>query len=169
MGDQESAARALRNARRSNPQRNCLVTAISRHLWGSSWNCRMGLAIPWMDASLHGLRGLSAVVFAGLLGDISGASRHMVLLDPSLDAPAAPVQAGACGTSCEQASDCLGGDELSPSRSYYRRGGHPGAGLARSHPCGGARGGTGDHDHHGHHQSYGLGNVSARACSFQVR
>src|SRR3546814_1728990 len=85
----------------------------------------------------------------------------MVLLDPSLDAPAAPVSARPCGPPREPPADRLGGDELSPAGGDNRRGRHPRARLPHPDPCRGARSRACDHDGDGRRQSYGVGDVPA--------
>ncbi len=149
--------------------RDRLEPGVGGDLWRSGGSRRVGMAAARMDADLHGLSRLSAVVVTAERSRLSVRARYMVLLDASLVASAAAVPDCPCGASCEQTADCLGSDELSSVGGADRSGGHPGTGVRDPDPCRGAWRGACDHDGDGSDQPHGLGDVSARNGSWKSR
>ena len=130
---------------------------------------RMGMAGARLDADLHRLGFLAAVVSPAGTAALSLCARHLVLLDAQAHAPAALVPEHACGAPCQPPTNRLGGDELPPLGSADRCGGHSSAGIHHPDPCRDARPRALGDDRNGGHQPHGLGDVSPRAGSFEVR
>ena len=121
-------------------------------LWG--WD-QFGWTRLYTDVGDYPLWWLPGSVLAYL-----AAPRHLVLLDPSLDAPPGRLSPGPRRPPRQPPADRVGGDELPSVGDADRRGGHPCADPDRPDPHWRARVGVDDHDRDGRHQSHGVGDLS---------
>ena len=162
--DARAASGVVRRARRADAARDrrgacwsALVYGVPAGVVAWGWRTR-----GWTRSlRARPMRG-SALVAAGVGARLPRAPRHLVLLDPPLDASAAPVQAGARAPPCQPTADRLGGDGVSSAGGADRRGGDPGAGAAGADSGRGARRRAAGDDGAGRHQSPGVGDVAAR-------
>ena len=167
--DGAAVSAAAGGTARAGAARDRVEPGVGGDLWRAGGSCRVGLAAARVDADLYWSARFSAVVVAAQHPRIPARARHLVLLDPSLDAPAKALSHRPCGPPCEQAADRVGGDELSSVGSADRGSGHPAAGARDPDPFRGAWCGARGDDGDGGHQSHGLGDVPARTRSWRNR
>jgi hypothetical protein len=153
----------------ANPARNPMEPRQRAHLCRARRRGRMGLATSWLDADLYRPPRHAALVSADQPHRLSRYPRHMVLLDPPLDARAQAVQNLPRRPSRKPPPHRVGGDELSLDRGPDGRFRHPRLGVPNPHSHLDARPRPHHHDGDGCRQSYGLGNVSALARSWSSR
>jgi hypothetical protein len=112
---------------------------------------------------------LSAVVASAQSGRLPAGARHMVLLDPPVDAPPGAVSDRPRSPSRQPPADGVGGNELSPVGSGDGGGGDPAFGVPGPDPCRRTGRGVGNHDGDGGHQSHGVGDVPSGDRSWKGR
>ncbi len=154
----------LQGSRPPTTQGNPLVTDKRAHLRRTCRDSCLGLAAAWLDGDLLGRFSLFAVLVARFNRCLSAAPWRVVLLDPSLDAPAGGLSPDARNPSRQPPTNGLDRDELSSLGILDRRGSHPRPGFYYSHPLRGVADRPGGHDRHGRHQPHGLGNLSKVNC-----
>jgi len=159
-GHQGAASEPVCRARPADSARNLVEPRLRRDLWRACRDRRMGMAESGLDSNLCRPPQLSALVLAGVGPAVSLRTRHLVLLDASLDAPPGRFQGRTCRSPCQPPADRLGRDGVSSDRGGDRRCGNSATRLFDSDSYRRPRLGPDDHDRYGRDQSYGMGNLS---------
>ncbi len=152
-----------RQARGAGAAGGAVVARVGRNLRRARRHRRGAVAAARPDADLQ-RRAPRRPRLAGPAGErlrLPLRPRHLVLLEPPLDAPPRGVRPRPRRPPPVEAADRLGGDELPLDRGADRRGRRAAAGVRYSHPRRRAARRADDHDVERRHQSHGLGDLPA--------